>query len=285
MTLRRKTFFAVLSVCLMTASLLLSQEKSVGDDRTLRPALGDSPHGNEAVAVGSAKIISARTDRPIPLEKMSEARDGRRLERLRKRIEEVISRAEGEVGVALKHLESGQALGFNAEVSFPMASTFKLPLLVEVMAQVKAGSFSLDDEVSVQKTDQHLGSGILSSLAAPGIRLSVRNLVNLMMMVSDNSATDMLLAKVNAENINKRLKQHEIVGIRTLSLKPRMWRGSLPRSAGWLMISFPSPRTLADVAAGKNSGDSDDGPGNSQGPRARWLIFSGECAVCRPAPS
>jgi beta-lactamase class A len=94
-----------------------------------------------------------------------------------------------------------------------MASTFKLPLLVEIMAQVKEGKFTLDAEVSVQRTDQHLGSGMLSSLTAPGIKLSVRNLVNLMMMVSDNSATDMLLAKVGAENVNKRLRQYGIEGI------------------------------------------------------------------------
>jgi beta-lactamase class A len=138
--------------------------------------------------------------------------DGR-IERLRKRIEDVITRAEGEVGVALRHLESGQGLELNAGSPFPMASTFKLPILVEAMAQVKEGRFSLDDEVSVQKTDQHLGSGMLSSLTAPGIKLTVRNLANLMMMISDNSATDILLAKVGAENVNKRLRQYGIEGL------------------------------------------------------------------------
>jgi beta-lactamase class A len=136
-----------------------------------------------------------------------------RIDRLRKRIEDVIKRAEGEVGVALRHLESGQGLELNAGSPFPMASTFKLPILVEVMAQVKEGRFSLDDEVSVQKTDQHLGSGTLSSLTAPGIKLTVRNLANLMMMISDNSAADILLAKVGAENVNKRLRQYGIEGL------------------------------------------------------------------------
>jgi len=138
---------------------------------------------------------------------------GGRLERLQKRIEDVSKRAEGEVGVAIRHLESEQGLEVNAGSRFPMASTFKLPVLVEVMAQVKEGKFSLEDEVSIQKTDQHLGSGMLSSLTAPGIKLTVRNLANLMMMVSDNSAADLLLAKVGAENVNRRLKQYGIEGI------------------------------------------------------------------------
>lgn len=136
-----------------------------------------------------------------------------RIDRLRRRAEDVIKKAEGEVGVALRHLESGQSLEINAGSRFPMASTFKLPVLVEIMAQVKEGKLSLEDEVSVQKTDQHLGSGMISSLTAPGIKLTVRNLVNLMMMISDNSATDVLLAKVGAENVNKRLRQYGIEGI------------------------------------------------------------------------
>ncbi len=136
-----------------------------------------------------------------------------RIDRLRRHIENVIKRADGETGVAVRHLESGQGLELNAGTAFPMASVFKVPLLVEVMAQVKEGKFSLDDEVSVEKPDQHLGSGILSSLTAPGIKLTVRNLINLMMLHSDNSATDILLEKVGAENVNKRLKQCGIEGI------------------------------------------------------------------------
>jgi beta-lactamase class A len=137
-----------------------------------------------------------------------------RIDRLAKHIEGVIKSAKGEVGVAVKHLESGESWAWKADKSFPMASTFKLPLLVELMAQVKEGKFSLDDEVSVLKSDQHLGSGMLSSLTAPGIKLTVRNLVNLMMMISDNSATDILLARVGPDNVNARLKQLGIEGIR-----------------------------------------------------------------------
>ena len=128
------------------------------------------------------------------------------IERLKKQIKEVIRGVEGEVGVAAKHLESGQELYINGEVYFPMASVFKVPILVEVLAQAKEGKFTLDDEISIQKSDQHLGSGMLSDLDAPGIKLSVRNLINLMMMISDNSATDILLTKVGAANVNNRIR-------------------------------------------------------------------------------
>jgi beta-lactamase class A len=93
---------------------------------------------------------------------------------------------------------------------FPLASVFKVPILVEVLAQIKEGNFTLKDEISIQKTDQHLGSGMLSDLEAPGIKLSLRNLITLMMIISDNSATDILLTKVGAENVNKRLRGYGI---------------------------------------------------------------------------
>jgi beta-lactamase class A len=128
------------------------------------------------------------------------------IERLKKQIEGVISGTEGEIGVAAKHLESGQELDVNGDMYFPMASVFKVPILVEVLAQIKEGKFTLNDEISIQKSDQHLGSGMLSDLEAPGIKLSLKNLITLMMIISDNSATDILLTKVGAENVNQRLR-------------------------------------------------------------------------------
>jgi beta-lactamase class A len=135
-----------------------------------------------------------------------EAQAPTRIERLKKQIEGVISGTEGQVGVAAKHLESGQELDLNGDMYFPMASVFKVPILVEVLAQIKEGKFTLNDEISIQKSDQHLGSGMLSDLEAPGIKLSLRNLITLMMIISDNSATDILLTKVGAENVNQRLR-------------------------------------------------------------------------------
>lgn len=128
------------------------------------------------------------------------------IERLKTQIEGMIRSVEGEVGVAAKHIETGEEITINGDMYFPMASVFKVPVFVEIMAQIKEGRFTLDDEISIQKTDQHLGSGYLSDLDAPGIKLSVRNLINLMMMISDNSATDILLTKVGAENVNNRLR-------------------------------------------------------------------------------
>lgn len=137
------------------------------------------------------------------------------IKRLEKKIQVLLGNVDGVMGVAAKHLESGEEFFINGDTAFPMASTFKIPIFVEVMAQIKEGRFGLEDEISVRKTDQHLGSGMLSNLDAPGIKLSVRNLINMMMMISDNSATDILLTKVDADNVNARLRGF---GIRDLTV-------------------------------------------------------------------
>lgn len=138
-----------------------------------------------------------------------------RIERLKTQIERVLRGLDGHVGVAVKHLESGESLAVNGDMLFPLASTFKVPILVELLYQVQEGRFSLDDEIIVEKSDQHLGSGMISKLAAPGIKLSVLNMAHFMMMISDNSATDILLGKVGAANVNARLKS---LGIERMSV-------------------------------------------------------------------
>lgn len=142
-----------------------------------------------------------------------EAKIPQGIERLKRQIETVLQGVEGSVGVAAKHLETGEEMSINGDVYYPMASVFKIPVLVEVMAQVQEGRFMLDDEINIRKTDQHLGSGMLADLDAPGIKLSIRNVINLMMMISDNSAADILTEKVGVDKVNKRLRSYGIKGI------------------------------------------------------------------------
>jgi beta-lactamase class A len=139
----------------------------------------------------------------------------RHLDRLRGRIEAALPAAQGVVGVSIKHLERNTAMAVNGDEPFPMASTFKLPVLVELHAQAKAGRVRWDSTVDISPRDQHLGSGDITPLYdPPGVALSWRNLANLMMMISDNSAADLCLAKTGAVNVTARMRSLGIDGIR-----------------------------------------------------------------------
>jgi beta-lactamase class A len=125
---------------------------------------------------------------------------------LKVQIEKVIPRARGQVGVAIKHVESSAELMVNADQTYPMASAYKVPILVELFYQRAAGKLTFDDRVEFGPTDLHGGGPLAQLLDTPGIQLSVHNLVNLMMRISDNSAADLILTKVGAESVTARMR-------------------------------------------------------------------------------
>ena len=86
---------------------------------------------------------------------------------LRRKMEQAAGRARGEVGVAVKHVESGTEILINADKKYPMASTYKLPILVELYYQAAEGKFSLYDMVEVMPSDIHIGSGAMVALYDP----------------------------------------------------------------------------------------------------------------------
>jgi beta-lactamase class A len=134
-------------------------------------------------------------------------------ERLRVVVEEAIEGSSGEMGVAIKHVESGEELVVNGKRPYPMASTYKVAILVEFFNQVDEGKIGLDEMVSLGPMDLHRGSGQLKRFIVPGVSLSMENLAYLMMRVSDNTATDMVLARVGFENVNRRLESLGVTGM------------------------------------------------------------------------
>ena len=98
------------------------------------------------------------------------------------------------MGIAALHLETGRAVYLNADEPFPMASTYKIPIAVQLLTRVDAGEVSLTDMIDLEEGDLHPGSGTISKLFDdPGVSLSLLNLLELMLLISDNSATDLTL--------------------------------------------------------------------------------------------
>jgi beta-lactamase class A len=121
----------------------------------------------------------------------------------------------GKVGVGIIHIETGRELFVNGAEPFPMASTYKVPIAVELLTRVQAGSVRLDSMVTIRPSDLHPGSGTLTGLFNdPGVSLSVLNLLELMLLISDNSATDMVLkAAGGGAAVNARMAALGIKGI------------------------------------------------------------------------
>ena len=126
----------------------------------------------------------------------------------------------GTIGATAIHVETGRRATLNGQESFPMASSFKVPIAIELLARVDASQEQLDRMVTLKLDDYHPGSGTLTALfhppgvEQPGVALSLRHLLELMLRISDNSATDVLLREVGGpEAVNQRLKLLDVKGI------------------------------------------------------------------------
>jgi beta-lactamase class A len=110
-------------------------------------------------------------------------------------LDAIVAQAGGEVALAAMHLDSGEEVTRNPERSMPTASVFKLPLLVEVFRQAEDGALDLNERVTLDTEDLVMGSGILRDFG-PGLQPTLRDLAMMMVIVSDNSATNLLLDRV-----------------------------------------------------------------------------------------
>ncbi len=110
----------------------------------------------------------------------------------------------GRVGVAARNLASRAAVFLNADELFPMASCLKIPVMVEVMRQVDAGALRLDERLTLRETDKSPGSVLIH--LHEGLRPTVRDLLYLMITLSDNTATDMLLRRVGLGRVNSTMR-------------------------------------------------------------------------------
>lgn len=122
------------------------------------------------------------------------------------RIRDILAGAQGRFGVAARDLTTGEELGINAAEVFPLASVFKIPVLVELFRQVDAGRVDLDQRLEFAAEDRAPGSGVLRELVS-GFALTVRDYALLMIILSDNSATDKVLRVVGAGNVTPCLRE------------------------------------------------------------------------------
>lgn len=139
----------------------------------------------------------------------------RPLVRLEREMQRLSRDAGGVTGAAAIHIESGRTVSVNGSQRFPMASTYKLPIAIQTLTLVDQGRERLERLVAIEQRDLRPGSGTLRDLFnKPGVALSVRNLLELMMLISDNTATDILLRTAGGPAaVTSRLRSADITGI------------------------------------------------------------------------
>ncbi len=107
----------------------------------------------------------------------------------------------GKAWIYAKNLDTGKDYSLRADEQVRTASTIKLPIMTEVFRQVEQGKIKWTDEITLTKQNKQGGSGILGEFSE-GSKIDLKALTNLMIVVSDNTATNLIIDKVTADSVN-----------------------------------------------------------------------------------
>ena len=134
-------------------------------------------------------------------------------------VSEVDSKLDGVLAVAILDLSTGQKYLLHADEVMPTASSIKIAILAELYRQAQQGKVKLTDFYTLEQTDMVGGSGITSVLTPGMTKLTLRDVAALMISVSDNSATNVIIDRIGMENVNALL---DSLGLTRTRLRRKM---------------------------------------------------------------
>ncbi len=167
---------------------------------------------------------------------------------LHRTLDSIAERHRGVVGYAIVNLETGERLTRRGDETFPTASLIKVPVMVTVFDLVAKGELSLDDPLTLLKIDKVGGTGVLH-LFKSGLMLTVRDATALMIAVSDNTATNLLLDRILIRRVWDKM---EALGLMHTKVhhKVSTWASSVaPDSTKKYGLGVTTPNEMARLFA------------------------------------
>ncbi len=134
-------------------------------------------------------------------------------------IEKIANNLDGVMGVAIKDLTTGEELSLNDQLTFPTGSSIKIPILIELHKQALMGKYKLTDQRWIERQDKVGGSGVIFNFGDHTSQLSLNDLAVLMIALSDNTATNMLIDQVGMANVNRTMDE---LGLSRIRLRRKM---------------------------------------------------------------
>jgi beta-lactamase class A len=193
------------------------------------------------IALGALILVLFSYARPKPVPNLQ-------LEPLQSQIDAIRKQFPGDMAVYMRNLKTGEQIAMDADSVYETFSVIKIAIMAEVMHQAESGKFSLDDRIILKASDERLPSGVLYTMQ-PGLNPTVRDLITLMIIISDNAATDLLADKVGRPKVTEYM---HALGLQNTSIKfsdldwDRTWLGSLDPSyrtaTGDQTVGFPFSR-------------------------------------------
>lgn len=147
------------------------------------------------------------------------------------RLRQMVSGFEGTVSLYARNLDTGREVGIEPDRRVRTASTIKLPIACALAAEVAAGRARWDERLMIRAQDKVSGSGVLAEFS-DGETISLRDARTLMIVVSDNTATNLILDRIGADRVNAYMQSIGLEATRSM----RKIRGDgtqLKPAEGW----------------------------------------------------
>lgn len=161
---------------------------------------------------------------------------------LRVGVESLARACGGVVSVSVRNVSNAFDFALNDDVRLGSASTIKVPILVEALMQVRDGRLSLETEYRISRDQCRPGSGVLTHLHE-GLTVILRDLLTLMIITSDNTATNMVIDIVGMDNVNSMLRGFAYAGT-TLMRSMYDWEALSQGKDNWVVA-----REMTDLLA------------------------------------
>ena len=139
-------------------------------------------------------------------------------QRLERQLSNAMMGFPGVAGVAVKDLSNGHSIAVHGDEEFPTASTIKIHILTQLLARAQRGELDLDRKVNVTPDMRVPGSGVISYLGED-VQLTVWDIAVLMIMVSDNTATNLCIDWAGMDETNALLRE---MGLTATTLRRKM---------------------------------------------------------------
>jgi beta-lactamase class A len=180
----------------------------------------------------------------------------------------------GKVALYATQLNSGKAVGLGPDTVVQTASVIKLTLLFEAMEQVRSGKAHWDDKITLAPGDGVSGSGLLLFLDTP-LTLTLKDVLTLMVVMSDNTATNLAIDKIGLDAVNDRIAW---MGLKNTHLYKKIGKPAtepMPSDQPKYGLGKTTPREMAEVM--ERIGRCDlDAPGKG----ASGLLSEKDTAIC-----
>lgn len=175
------------------------------------------------------------------------AQDSAQLQQqLEQKLQIITASHKGSVALYAENLKTGETVSINPDEEVTTASVIKLPVLFEALEQVRARTAKFDDKIFLKKENQVGGSGVLRLFDTP-LALTLKDVLTMMIVMSDNTATNLAIDRLGLQNINSRIQW---MGLKHTWLYKKVMRPAsdpIPPDQPKFGLGKTTPREMAHI--------------------------------------